>query len=82
MWRTVIVNNGEKITTKSNWLIVSTDESESKVPLDDIYALFIDNQNAMISMSAINAITEAGAHICFCDRKHTPVSVALPMSEH
>lgn len=82
MWRTVIVNNGEKITTREHWLIVSDEKGESKVPLDDIYALVIDNQNAVISMAAINAITESGAHICFCDRKHTPASVALPMSDH
>ena len=50
--------------------------------VDDIYALLIDNQNAVISMAAINAIKESGAHICFCDRKHTPASVALPMSDH
>ncbi len=82
MWRTVIVNNGEKLTTENGWLVVSSGEETSKVPIEDIYALIIDNCSASISIATINAITEAGAHICFCDEKHIPSSMALPMTEH
>ena len=82
MWRTVIVNYGEKMKTENHWLVVCSDEGESRVPIEDIYAVIIDNRSAMISMSAINALTAAGAHICFCDEKHIPVSVALPLSDH
>ena len=82
MWRTVIVNNGERIKTEQNWLVVSSDEGESRVPIEDIYAVIIDNRNAVISMSAINALTSSGAQICFCDEKHIPVSVALPLGNH
>lgn len=82
MWRTVIVNNGEKLSVENNWLIVAEGENVNKVPIEDIYALIIDNYSATISLSAINQLTSAGAHICFCNEKHMPVSVALPMSEH
>ena len=72
MWRTVIVNQGEKIKTEQNWLVVVSDSGESKIPIEDIYTVVIDNQNAMISLSAINALTSSGAHICFCNDKHIP----------
>ena len=48
MWRTVIVNQGEKIKTEQNWLVVVSDSGESKIPIEDIYTVVIDNQNAMI----------------------------------
>ena len=54
MWRTVIVNQGEKIKTEQNWLVVVSDSGESKIPIEDIYTVVIDNQNAMISLSAIS----------------------------
>ena len=82
MWRTVIVNQGEKIKTEQNWLVVVSDSGESKIPIEDIYTVVIDNQNAMISLSAINALTSSGAHICFCNEKHIPASVALSLNDH
>lgn len=82
MWRTVIVNNGEKLSIEDGWLVVTEGEKISKVPIEDIYALIIDNYSATITLAAINALTSAGAHICFCDEKHMPASMALPMSEH
>lgn len=82
MWRTVIVNNGEKMIIQNNWLIVYSDNSEHKVPVNDIYALVIDNRAALISVSVISTLTQAGAHIYFCDEKHVPVSVSLPLNNH
>ncbi len=82
MWRTVIINNGERITTDNSRLVVTDGEHSGRIPIEDIYALIIDNYSAMISLATINALTSAGAHICFCDEKHLPASTALPMTEH
>ena len=82
MWRTVIVASGEKLNIKDNWLIVSSAEGESRVPVSDIYSLVIENRAAMLSVSVLTTLTQAGADIILCDEKHLPVSAALPINTH
>lgn len=82
MWRTVIVASGEKLNIKDNWLIVSSAEGESRVPVSDIYSLVIENRAAMLSVSVLTTLTQAGAHIILCDEKHLPVSATLPINTH
>lgn len=82
MWRTVIVASGEKLNIKDNWLIVSSAEGESRVPVSDIYSLVIENRAAMLSVSVLTTLTQAGAHIILCDEKHLSVSATLPINTH
>ena len=44
MWRTVIINQGERITIQNGNLHVFSEKMESLVPLADIYAVVIDNR--------------------------------------
>jgi len=81
MFRSVIVNQGELIKVKDNWLLV-TGESENKIPIEDIYSVVIDNRAALLSMPAITALTDSGVHILLCNEKHMPVSVVLPLNTH
>lgn len=67
---------------KDNWLIVSSAEVESRVPVSDIYSLVIENRAAMLSVSVLTTLTQAGAHIILCDEKHLPVSATLPINTH
>lgn len=82
MWRTVIVTAGEKITLRNNRMVVYSDTAEHHVPIEDIYSVVIDNRNASVSVNIITALTQAGVHIIFCNEKHLPVSVALPLNQH
>ena len=59
MWRTVIVTHGEKLTIKDNWLVVFSDNTEQRVPIDDLYSVVIDNRSALISVNALVALAEA-----------------------
>lgn len=82
MWRTVIVTKGEKLTLRDNWLVVYSDHNEQCVPLGDIYSVVIDNRTALVSVSLLTALAEANIHVIFCDKKHTPNSLMLPMNTH
>ena len=78
MWRTVIVNKGEKLIIRDNRLIVYSEESEHKVPVDDIYAVVIDNRSALFSVSVISTLTQVGAHIYFCNETVSYTHLTLP----
>ena len=82
MWRTVIITQGEKLTIKDNWLVVFSDNSEQRVPIGDLYSVVIDNRAALISVSALVSLAEANVHVYYCDSKHTPVALTLPMNTH
>ena len=82
MWRTVIVTSGERLNIKDNWLVVSDGTSESRIPVDDIYSVVIENRAAMLSVSVLTTLTQAGAHIILCDEKHLHVTAALPINTH
>lgn len=82
MWRTVIVNQGEKITVFNDNIRIVGNGDESLVPIGDIYAVVIDNRAALISVNALALLAEYGAHVFFCDSKHTPVGVTLPLNTH
>lgn len=82
MWRTVIVTQGEKLTIKDNWLVVFSDNTEQRVPIGDLYSVVIDNRSALISVNALVALAEANVHVYYCDSKHVPVALTLPMNPH
>lgn len=82
MFRTIIINSGEKIKLKDNWLFVETGDGDKTVPIDDIYSVVLDNQNILLTPSVVNAITNNGGHIVFCDKKHMPASEIFPISNY
>jgi len=82
MFRTVVVNLGEKLSVKDNWLIITADDEEKKIPLEDIYSVVVDNQRTYMTIPCLNALTNSGAHLLLCNEKHNPVSVVLPLNNH
>ncbi|WP_446787846.1 type II CRISPR-associated endonuclease Cas1 [Macellibacteroides fermentans] len=82
MFRTVIINEGEYISVKENWLVVRVAEVENKIPIDDIYTVVVDNRMTAMTASAVNALTGSGAHVMICNEKHMPASVIYPLNNH
>lgn len=82
MFRTVVINFGEKISVKDNWLVVTGGDEEKRVPIEDIYSVIIDNQISYLTVPAVTRLTDAGIHILVCDERHIPASVILPHTHH
>ena len=82
MFRTVIINQGEKISTRNNWLIVSIEGEERKIPIDDIYSIVLDNQQTVVTIPTIIALTNSGVHILVCNDKHMPAAVVFSHNMH
>ena len=49
MWRTIIVTSGERLNIKDNWLVVSNNSTENRVPISDIYSVVIENRAAILA---------------------------------
>lgn len=44
--------------------------------------MVIDNRAAMLSAAVLTTLAMANVHIYFCDSKHIPVALSLPMNTH
>lgn len=82
MFRTVTVYRGERISARQGWLIVSNQDGEQMLPIEDIYSIVIDNQQTVLTAAVITKITASGAHILICDEKHLPNTLILPHNTH
>lgn len=82
MFRTLIVQQGEYLSVSNNWLVVSSSEDATRIPIEDIYCLIVDNLQTNITPSVLNRITSEGGHILFCNEKHLPVAAVYPHNTH
>lgn len=81
MWRTILIGQGERLSVKNKQLIVHGKE-DIKIPIEDIYSIVIENRMLSITSPTITALTDEGVHVLFCDEKHLPVSLVLPLNTH
>ena len=76
-YRCVIVSNPAHISTRSEQLVVETDERHT-VPIEDISALMLESRRATLSAAALSALAQNGTAVFVCDEKHLPCGVLLP----
>ena len=73
-YRCVIVSNPAHISTRSEQLVVETDERHT-VPIEDISALMLESRRATLSAAALSALAQNGTAVFVCDEKHLPCGV-------
>lgn len=79
--RTLFFSNAVCLTLKNKQLLIQNKETheESSVPIEDIGFAIIENNQTYISIPVINALTENNASVIFCNEKHLPFSMTLPL---
>ena len=66
---------------KNRQLVIQNKETqeESSVPIEDIGFVIIENNQVYVSIPVINALAENNAAVIFCNEKHLPASMNLPL---
>lgn len=79
--RTLFFSNAVCLTLKNKQLVIQNKETreESSVPIEDIGFVIIENNQVYISIPVINALAENNAAVVFCNEKHLPFSMNLPL---
>ena len=79
--RTLFFANAVCLTTRNKQLVIKNKESqyEKTVPIEDIGFVIIENQQIYISIPAITELTKNNVSVVFCDEKHMPHSMNLPL---
>ena len=79
--RTLFFSNAVCLTLKNKQLVIQNKETreETSIPIEDIGFVVIENNQVYISIPVINALAENNAAVIFCNEKHLPFTMNLPL---
>ena len=80
-WRTVIIQNGGKISLKNNQLLIQQQQEKITVPLEDIAVILIENRETIITTPLLSALAKQGITLITCDEQHLPCGQWLPFNQ-
>lgn len=80
--KTLLFSNKCSITSKLEQLVISSENINRTVPMEDIGFIVIDNPEIYISMPALNALVENNASIIICNDSHIPNGMFLNLNSH
>ena len=81
--RTVEVSTPSYLHVEHSQFIIERDgERVGQVPLEDLGVLVVDHPGAVLSQGLLAACAEHDATVVFCDDKHLPNAVVLPLAGH
>ncbi|MDD9997854.1 MAG: CRISPR-associated endonuclease Cas1 [Rhodospirillaceae bacterium] len=83
-WRIVdLTQDGRHLHTQGRWIVVKDGQGEvGRVPLVDVQSVIAHAEYATYSHDLFRKLAECGIPFVVCDRKHNPVAVLLPLSNH
>lgn len=76
-WRTVIVSSISKLDYSMGYLVIRN-ETTSRIHIDEISILLIENPAISITGFLLEALIEKKIKVIFCDSKRSPVSELVP----
>ncbi len=81
--RIVGIEQRSYLYKKNQQLVVEQDQCiQGTIPIEDLGVLVLSDPAIVLTQSLIVACLEEGAVIIFCDRRHMPASVLLPLDGH
>jgi CRISPR-associated protein Cas1 len=83
--RSLLISSAVKLSVKNSQLIVSyldKSEEDKHVPIEDIGYIVLEHQQSIVSMPALNALSDNNVAVIFCNRNHLPASMLLNLDSH
>ena len=80
-FRSLVITTPAYIHTKNNQLVVRN-ERDHTVPIEDIQAILLENQQTSVSIFSLQKLIKYGVTVYICDEKHLPSAVIIPFYQH
>lgn len=78
-----MITHESRISSKNEQLQIILDSGEHhSVPIEDIDSVMIESEKVQISSYALQKLVLNGTVTFFCDRKHLPCGILLPLNVH
>lgn len=81
-WRGVHISQPSRLNFRDNQLIVSQDDGEVSLAIEDIAWLILDTPQISVTGSLLSAVAEAGVAMIVPDERHHPAGVLLSFHQH
>lgn len=78
-YRNIFVANSAKLSCKNNQLVVGNYDSYT-FPIEDVRCILIESQSVSVTSYLVSQLANKGVCVIFCDSKHLPASVLLPIN--
>jgi CRISPR-associated protein Cas1 len=80
-YRTVMIAGDVRLSVNNNQLVVEGEKS-GVIPIEDISAVLVESRRSTITTAALSMLSKEGVCCLFCDEKHMPCGVLLPLSSY
>ncbi len=77
-FRTVVVKTRCKLEYSLNYLVYRTPETETKICMDEISTLIVQNTGVAITATLLSMLMEKKVKVIFCDSKSNPQGELIP----
>lgn len=79
--RTLFISSPYHLSVKNNQLVVSASGGLQikTVPIEDVGFVVLENHGISITLKLVEQLTENNVAVVFCDSKHMPSSMLLPL---
>lgn len=81
-YRQVIIKKSEKLHFKDNQLTIDKDESSTKVPLEDINYILIEDSSTILTTRLLAELGKNAISLIVCDERFEPTSIMYPYNYH
>lgn len=81
-YRQVIIKKSEKLHFKDNQLIIDKDESSTKIPLEDINYILIEDSSTILTTRLLAELGKNAISLIVCDERFEPTSIMYPYNYH
>lgn len=81
-WRIVYASEVDKLALNLNSLKVNKGNLEVKIPLNDIFAVVVEDLTVTITSRLLVELSSYNILVIFCNQKHLPECVLQPISGH
>lgn len=80
-WRNVIIASPAKLMLKNHHLVIRK-EDDIEIPLEDLNAIVVEEQQTVISTPLLDALAEFSVPLFICGTNHIPSGIFLSFQPH
>lgn len=81
-YRQIVIKKSEKIHFKDNQLVIEKDDTSSKVPLEDINYVLVEDASTIMTSRLLAEFGKNAIALIICDEKYLPTSILYPYNYH
>lgn len=81
-YRQVVIKKSEKLHFKDNQLIVEKEGISSKIPLEDINYVLIEDSTTILTSRLLAELGKNAISLIICDERYEPTSIMYPYNYH